>query len=81
MKQFIISLCIVISVATQAQNYSVRLAVLKYGGGGDWYADPTAVPNLARFCNEQLGTNINPDVPYIDVGSPEIFNYPFLHLT
>jgi hypothetical protein len=81
MKQFIISLCIVISVATQAQNYSFRLAVLKYGGGGDWYADPTAVPNLARFCNEQLGTNINPDVPYIDVGSPEIFNYPFLHLT
>jgi len=64
-----------------AQNYTVNLAVLKYNGGGDWYADPTAVPNLAKFCNEQMGTNINPDVPYIDVGSPEIFNYPFLHLT
>jgi len=76
----IISMIICFQVVI-SQNYTVKLAVLKYNGGGDWYADPTAVPNLAKFCNEQMGTNINPDVPYIDVGSPEIFNYPFLHLT
>ena len=64
-----------------SQNYTVRIANLKYGGGGDWYSDPTALPNLARFCNEQMGSLINPDVPYIDVGSPEIFNYPFVHIT
>jgi hypothetical protein len=64
-----------------AQTYTVKLGVLKYSGGGDWYADPTAVPNLAEFCNKELGTTINPDVPYVDVGSPDIFNYPFLHLT
>ncbi len=64
-----------------AQNYSLRFAVLKYGGGGDWYSDPTAVPNLVKFCNEQLGTNISPEVPFVDVGSSEIFNYPYLHLT
>ncbi len=70
-----------LSLFTFAQNYTLKLAVLKYGGGGDWYADPTSVPNLAKFCNEQLGTSINPEVPYIDVGSPEIFNYPFVHIT
>jgi len=75
-QMILFSYCIVLS-----QNYTVKLAVLKYNGGGDWYADPTAVPNLAKFCNEQLGTSINPDVPYVDVGSPDIFNYPFLHLT
>lgn len=82
MKYFVCTILFVIAVfIARAQNYTLKLAVLKYGGGGDWYADPTAVPNLAKFCNEQLGTAINPDVPYIDVGSPEIFNYPFLHLT
>lgn len=63
------------------QNYTVRIAVLKYGGGGDWYADPTALPNLARFCNENLGTNIDTKVPYIDISSPEIFQFPYVHLT
>jgi hypothetical protein len=78
----ITTICIIfVSLQSQSQPYTVRLAVLKYGGGGDWYADPTAVPNLAKFCNEQLGTSIDPNVPYIDVGSPEIFNFPFLHLT
>ena len=58
-----------------------QLAVLKYSGGGDWYANPTAVPNLAQFCNQQLGMNIHPEVPTVDVGSPEIFGYPWLDVT
>jgi len=64
-----------------SQEYTVEIAVLKYGGGGDWYADPTALPNLAKFCNENLKTQINPNVNAVDVGSPELFNYPFVHLT
>ena len=58
-----------------------QLAVLKYNGGGDWYANPTAVPNLVKFCNAQLGTNINTEVPSVDVGSPDIFTYPWLDVT
>jgi Domain of unknown function (DUF4159) len=58
-----------------------QVAVLKYGGGGDWYANPTAVPNLVKFCNAQMGTSISPDVPTVEVGSPELFNYPLLHMT
>ncbi|MBP8822519.1 MAG: DUF4159 domain-containing protein [Flavobacteriales bacterium] len=57
------------------------LAVLKYNGGGDWYANPTAVPNLVKFCNAQLGMNISVDVPQVEVGSPDIFNYPWLDAT
>ncbi|MEY3343991.1 MAG: hypothetical protein RL090_1675, partial [Bacteroidota bacterium] len=56
--------------------------LLKYGGGGDWYANlETSLPNLIRFCNENLGTNIDPRQSIVEVGSPEIFNYPFVHMT
>ncbi len=62
-------------------QYTVQIAVLKYAGGGDWYANPTALPNLIRFCNDELGTDINPDPATVDVGSTEIFSYPFVHMT
>lgn len=60
---------------------SYQLAVLKYSGGGDYYANPTAVPNLIKFCNQNLGMGINTDVPYVEVGSPDLFLYPFVHMT
>ena len=60
---------------------SFQLAVLKYSGGGDYYANPTSVPNLVEFANNKLNTNISSEVPYVEVGSPKIFNYPFIHMT
>ena len=60
---------------------SFQLAVLKYNGGGDYYANPTALPNLVQFCNQNLGTSISKDVPYVEVGSKDIFRYPFIHMT
>lgn len=60
---------------------ALRFALLKYSGGGDWYANPTALPNLAQYCNEQLNTQINPDYATVEVGSVELFNYPFVHMT
>lgn len=58
-----------------------QVAVLKYNGGGDYYANPTSVPNLVDFCNKNLSTNISKDVPYVEVGSKDLFNYPFVHMT
>ncbi|MBL7929467.1 MAG: DUF4159 domain-containing protein [Bacteroidia bacterium] len=59
-----------------------RIAVMKYNGGGDWYANlATSLPNLIRFCNQHLGTNLNPEQGIVEAGSPELFNYPFVHLT
>jgi hypothetical protein len=58
-----------------------QIGLLKYNGGGDWYANPTALPNLAEFCNKNIGTNIDKEIATVDVGSADIFNYPFLHMT
>ena len=69
------------STVSFAQNSSVKIALLKYNGGGDWYSDPTALPNLIEYCNKNLNTNINPEPSTIEVGSPEIFNFPYVELT
>ncbi|HNR55654.1 MAG TPA: DUF4159 domain-containing protein [Flavobacteriales bacterium] len=67
-------------MSTWAQG-SYQIAVLKYNGGGDWYGNPTSVPNLVKFCNAQLGMGINPEVPVVEVGSPDLFTYPLVHMT
>ncbi|MCB0402176.1 MAG: DUF4159 domain-containing protein [Flavobacteriales bacterium] len=70
------------SVLATAQNPGYQLAVVQYNGGGDWYANlETSLPNLIEFCNKNLNTNINPEQAIVEVGSPDIFNYPLLHLT
>ncbi len=63
------------------QKSSFKIALLKYNGGGDWYANPTSLTNLIKFANEQLHTNIDKEYATVDVGSPELFNYPFVHIT
>ncbi len=68
------------STSARAQG-SFQLAVLKYNGGGDWYANPTSVPNLVKYCNQQMGMGINPEVPVVEIGSPDLFAYPFVHMT
>ena len=58
-----------------------KIAKLKYSGGGDWYANRTALPNLIAFCNKNLKTNFAAQEATVEVGSAEIFNYPFVYLT
>jgi len=62
-------------------GYAQEIAVAKYSGGGDWYANPTSLPNLAKFCNQNINTKINTKIATVDVGSSEIFSYPYVHLT
>ena len=62
-------------------GFSQDIAVLKYSGGGDWYANPTSLPNLVKFCNQNIKTKLNPKVNSVDVGSAELFLYPFVHMT
>jgi hypothetical protein len=57
------------------------LAILKYNGGGDWYSNPTAVPNLIAYCNANINTAMNPRPETVEVGSVDIFQYPLLHMT
>ncbi len=66
----------------KSQNSSYQLALLKYSGGGDWYANlETSIPNLINFCNQNINTNINKEQAIVEAGSEDIFNYPFVHLT
>lgn len=87
LKKLIYFICLVIvsfqidEAAAQDNNKNLQLAVLKYGGGGDWYANPTALPNLARFANQHLKTKISPNFATVEVGSPELFNYPWIFAT
>ena len=59
----------------------VQIARLKYAGGGDWYANKSALPNLIAFCNRELGTSLRKEEAVVEPGSPELFNYPFVHMT
>ncbi|GAA4431438.1 DUF4159 domain-containing protein [Ravibacter arvi] len=63
------------------QSNGIRIAKLKYGGGGDWYANKTALPNLIRFCNENLRTNIRSQEEVVEIGSPHLFSFPYVYMT
>ncbi|TXE15079.1 DUF4159 domain-containing protein [Seonamhaeicola algicola] len=58
-----------------------ELAVLKYSGGGDWYSNPTALPNLINYCNTHINTQLETNVQNVEVGSTDIFQFPFVHMT
>lgn len=62
-------------------SFSQEIALLKYSGGGDWYANPTSLPNLIKYCNSNINTRIKPKPATVEPGSPDLFSYPFVHLT
>ncbi len=74
-------LLLLFAVSASGQSSSVKIALAKYDGGGDWYSDPTALPNLIEYCNRTLNTNIQTEPSTIEIGSPEIFNFPYVELT
>ncbi|HEY1039678.1 MAG TPA: DUF4159 domain-containing protein [Bacteroidia bacterium] len=80
-------IAIALAVVLSAFSYkkalpTYQLAVLKYNGGGDWYANlETSLPNLIKYCNENLKMNINPEQGIVEAGSADIYNYPLIHMT
>jgi len=77
LKTVLIFLFIIISNNTNAQ----QIAILKYDGGGDWYANPTALPNLIAFCNENINTKIDVKPQTISIENNELFEFPIVFLT
>lgn len=59
----------------------LKIAKLKYEGGGDWYANKTGLPNLIRFCNENLNTDLDEIEDIVEIGSPDLFLYPYVYMT
>ena len=74
----ICAILLTLSIRVQAQ---LKIAKLKYGGGGDWYANKTALPNLIKFCNEQLSMNLSPEEDAVEVVSRDLFSYPYVYMT
>lgn len=73
----LIFILLAFSTAVSAQ----KIGLLKYNGGGDWYSNPTALPNLIKFCNRNINTGLNMKPATVDPGSPDLFDYPFVHMT
>lgn len=81
MKLKFLTLLCVFTAFFMSMNAQIKLGLLVYNGGGDWYANPTAIKNLAQFCNQQLKMNLSNTEAQVAVGSSDIFNYPFIHAT
>ena len=71
----------VLILFTSLVGFSQEIALLKYNGGGDWYANPTALPNLIKFANQNINTAIKSKPATVEPGSPDVFSYPFIHAT
>ena len=61
--------------------FSQEIALVKYSGGGDWYANPTSLPNLIKYCNANINTRIKPKPATVEPSSPDLFSYPYIHMT
>jgi len=79
-RSFLIIFIFLISNSGMSQ-VTLKIAKLKYNGGGDWYANKTALPNLIKFCNKELGTAIAPDEEIVEVGSKDLYLYPYIYMT
>lgn len=75
-KVYYLLLLLIVTIAS-----SQEIALLKYNGGGDWYANPTSLPNLIKFSNQNNNTRIKPKPGLVEPSSPDLFSYPFIHMT
>ena len=75
----VVIFAILLTLAAKTQE--VKIAILKYKGGGDWYANPTSLPYLVNFCNKNLQNYSDGEIEIVEVGDLEIYNFPFVHMT
>lgn len=72
---------LIFTMCLSVSTYAQEIAVLKYKGGGDWYGNPTSLPNLINYCNTSIHTTIDPKPETVEPDSPDIFQFPFIHMT
>nr|WP_294941036.1 DUF4159 domain-containing protein [uncultured Mucilaginibacter sp.] len=78
---FVVAALALLLCISSFSDPSYKMGRIKYNGGGDWYGDRTALANLIKFCNDNLKTNFQPEDETVEVGSEELFNYPFTFMT
>ena len=62
-------------------SFAQEIALLKYSGGGDWYANPSSLTNLIAYCNNNINTAILAKPATVEPSSPNLFSFPFIHMT
>jgi len=72
---------LVILSARLSLAQEMKIARLKYDGGGDWYANRTALSNLIAFTNKNIKTDLYKNEDQVDAGSPDLFLYPYVYMT
>jgi hypothetical protein len=78
LKYGFVTFCLLFSVLATAQ---IKIARLKYNGGGDWYANKTALPNLLEFANRELNSSFQLEEEVVEAGSSDLFLYPYVYMT
>ena len=79
--RFAVFLSLFVILTSANAQIATKIAKLKYNGGGDWYANKTALPNLIDFCNRELGMNLAPEEDIVEVDSRDLFLYPYVYRT
>jgi hypothetical protein len=64
-----------------AGEYAIRIARVKYGGGGDWYSDPSSIPNWLREFQKRTGIETYPEEKVISLTDENLRAFPFLYMT
>ena len=79
---FVLVMSLIQSAVAQSNSEGMlRLARIKYGGGGDWYNDPSAIPNLAQYIARNTAVHIAAQEDPISLMDESLFSYPFLFMT
>ncbi|MEL6844858.1 MAG: DUF4159 domain-containing protein, partial [Bacteroidota bacterium] len=69
------------ALCMSAQQYQFKIGKLKYDGGGDWYANPSSLPNLIRFVNLSTNTQVATQEDVVEATGTQIFQYPYVYMT
>lgn len=76
-----LTMCCLFAFAQQPANLQMKIAKLHYGGGGDWYANPTSLPNLIKFIKQNTTIPLHPDEHVVAPSGTQIFQFPYVYMT
>jgi hypothetical protein len=68
-------------VGDPADEYGIRIARVKYGGGGDWYSDPSSIPNWLNEFEKRTGIPTHSEEKIVSLTDENLRAFPFLYLT
>jgi len=78
---WLMALCLTSTGQAVEHSLSFTIARLQYSGGGDWYADPSSLPNLLAFIGQHTQIEVAPQEARVQIMDEELFSYPYIYMT